>query len=141
MVPQLTSNKAVKGAWCKNMCTSIPLQNSPENDAALMFALSIPVCWPGFSFTLMRKEILLTFSWTKQHWGDQGNQLFANKPRNPRSCSVLHISQCSEHRLMWLRSPSKRSTKSSLRPFGLRTMETKNTINTMQTVSIIFCNI
>ena len=80
-------------------------------------------------------------SWTKQHWGDQGNQLFANKPRNPRSCSVLHISQCSEHRLMWLRSPSKRSTKSSLRPFGLRTMETKNTINTMQTVSIIFCNI
>ena len=99
-----------------------PKMIKPEKDATFMLLLSIPVCCPGLCFTVTReKPLQLSGPCSDNAWFRSSREptQWANKPKEPKSCSQLRISQCREHRLMWLRSSSSKNWRSSRRPVDL----------------------
>ena len=97
-----------------------------EKDATFMLFLSTAVCWPGFCFIVTRGNPLqLSGPWSDKAWFSSSREptRCANKPKEPSNCSQFLISQWREHRLMLLRSSSRRNVRSSRRPVDLHTHE------------------
>ena len=87
-----------------------------------MLLRSTAICCPRLSFTFTRgKPLQLSGPWSERAWFSSSRlpMRWANKPKDPRSCSQFLISQWREQRFIWLRSSSRRKFRSSRRPVDL----------------------